>query len=56
MILAKPIKATPVLRGKAATAFLKKVEDGLKKPAPLVAVKNTEKMKEMAFALGKCLA
>lgn len=54
--MAKPIKATPVLTGERATAFLKKVAEGLKNPTPLVVVKNAKKMKEMAFALGKCRA
>ena len=51
--MAMPIKATPVLRGKAATAFLKKVEEGLKKPAPSIEIKNSAQLREIAFALKK---
>lgn len=51
--MAMPIKATPVLKGKAATAFLKKVEEGLKRPAPKIEIKNSAQLREIAFALKK---
>lgn len=51
--MAMPIKATPVLKGKAATAFLKKVKEGLKKPAPVIQIENSAQLREIAFALKK---
>ncbi len=51
--MAKPIKPTPMLCGAAATAFEKKIKEGLKKPSRPVTVKNVASIKEKAFALGK---
>lgn len=53
IIMAKPIKPTPMLCGAAATAFEKKIKEGLKKPSRPVTVKNVASIKEKAFALGK---
>jgi hypothetical protein len=46
-IMALPIAPTPILRGKEAVDFFRRIEEGLKKPIPLTPTPKLEKAKKL---------
>ena len=51
--MASPITPTPTLRGKEAEAFLKKVKDGLARPAKMTPTPKIERAPFILFCLSR---
>lgn len=47
IIMARPVEPTPVLRGKDARRFEKKIKHGLKKPTKLISTPKLDRAREL---------